>query len=138
MTQADLNHGSINDSATATGSPPSGPAVTSPPSTATVPVTQSPALSIVKSVTAPPPPASVNAVGQTVTYHFTVTNTGNVGLTAVHVTDTQEPPAGGSGVGADVPVVVESGGFVFGFVDVVGAGSVGVVHGDVHRDAGGS
>ena len=138
VTQADLNNGSINDSATATGSPPSGPAVTSPPSTATVPVTQSPALSIVKSVTAPPPPASVNAVGQTVTYHFTVTNTGNVGLTAVHVTDTQEPPAGEPGVGADVPVVVESGGFVFGFVDVVGAGSVGVVHGDLRGDAGGS
>ena len=94
VTQADLNNGSINDSAIASGSPPSGPPVDSPPSTATVPVTQSPALSIVKSVTAPPPPASVNAVGQTVTYHFTVTNTGNVGLTGVSVDDTQEPPAG--------------------------------------------
>ena len=138
MTQADLDNGSINDSAIASGSPPSGPPVDSPPSTATVPVTQSPALSIVKSVTAPPPPASVNAVGQTVTYHFTVTNTGNVGLTGVSVDDTQEPPAGSLASGSDVPVVVESDGNLFGLVDVVGAGAVGVVHGDVHRDAGGS
>ena len=91
VTQADLDHGSINDSATATGTPPTGPAVTSPPSTASVPVTQSPALSIVKSAV----PASVSAVGQTVTYTFSVKNTGNVDLSGVHVTDTQQPPAGG-------------------------------------------
>ncbi len=90
VTQADLNHGSINDSATATGTPPSGPDTTSPPATATVPATQSPALTITKSAT----PTSVATVGQTVTYHFTVTNTGNVTLTGVHVTDTQTPPAG--------------------------------------------
>ena len=91
VTQADLDHGSINDSATATGTPPTGPSVTSPPSTASVPVTQSPALSIVKSAV----PASVSAVGQTVTYTFAVKNTGNVDLSGVHVTDTQQPPAGG-------------------------------------------
>ena len=94
VTQADLDNGSINDSAIASGSPLSGPPIDSPPSTASVPVTQSPALSIVKSVTAPPPPASVSAVGDTVTYTFAVTNTGNVGLTGVSVDDTQEPPAG--------------------------------------------
>ncbi len=49
VTQADLNNGSINDSATATGTPPSGPATTSLPSTASVPVTESPALTITKS-----------------------------------------------------------------------------------------
>ncbi len=67
-----------------------GPDTTSPPATATVPVATAPALTITKSAT----PASVDAVGQTVTYQFTVTNTGNVDLTAVHVTDTQTPPAG--------------------------------------------
>ena len=138
VTQADLNNGSINDSATATGSPPSGPAVTSPPSTATVPVTQSPALSIVKSVTAPPPPASVNAVGQTVTYHFTVTNTGNVGLTAVHVTDTQEPPAGGLASGPTCQSLSSPTGTCSGSSTSLVPGQVGDVHGDLRGDAGGS
>ena len=36
ITQADLNNGSVSDSATASGSPPSGPVVTSSPSTANV------------------------------------------------------------------------------------------------------
>ncbi len=47
----------------------------------------SPALSIVKSASATPNP--VTAAGQTVTYHFAVTNTGGTALTNVHVTDTQ-------------------------------------------------
>jgi uncharacterized repeat protein (TIGR01451 family) len=90
VTQADLNNGSINDSATATGTPPSGSPVTSPPSTATVGVTSKPALTIVKSAS----PATVSKVGATVTYTFVVTNTGNVTLTDVSVTDTQDAPAG--------------------------------------------
>ncbi len=39
IAQADLNNGSVNDSATASGTPPSGSPVTSPPSTATVTTT---------------------------------------------------------------------------------------------------
>jgi List-Bact-rpt repeat protein/Big-like domain-containing protein/centrosomal CEP192-like protein/HYDIN/CFA65/VesB family protein len=39
ITQADLNNGSVNDSATASGTPPSGSPVTSTPSTATVTLT---------------------------------------------------------------------------------------------------
>jgi len=39
ITQADLNNGSVNDSATASGTPPTGPPVTSTPSTATVTLT---------------------------------------------------------------------------------------------------
>ncbi len=91
MTQADVNNGSINDSAIATGAPPSGPPTDSPPSTTTVPVTQTSALTILKSAT--PSPNPITAAGQTVTYHFAVTNTGDVTLTNVHVTDTQTPPA---------------------------------------------
>jgi hypothetical protein len=39
ITQADLDNGSVNDSATASGTPPTGPPVTSTPSTATVTLT---------------------------------------------------------------------------------------------------
>ena len=48
-------------------------------------------LSIAKSAS----PTSVATVGQTVTYTYTVTNTGQTPLTAVHVSDTQQAPAGG-------------------------------------------
>ena len=53
------------------------------PNPATVTFTQEPALTIVKSSTT----TSVTAVGQTVPYTFTVTNTGNVTMTDVAVTD---------------------------------------------------
>jgi uncharacterized repeat protein (TIGR01451 family) len=84
--QADIDHGRVDDSATATGTPPSGPRVTSPPATATVTATPAPGISIVKS-------ASVSDTahflpGQAVTYTFVVTNTGNVTLHDVTVTDT--------------------------------------------------
>jgi uncharacterized repeat protein (TIGR01451 family) len=88
-TQADVDHGSVHDSATATGAPPSGPAVTSPPSRASVPVTQTPALSVVKSA----PSAEVHAAGDVIGYAFLVTNTGNVMLDHVAVTDTVAAPS---------------------------------------------
>jgi uncharacterized repeat protein (TIGR01451 family) len=83
VTQADVNAGQVTDTATATGSPPSGPAVTSPPSTAVVTIGAGPALTVVKSVD----PTSVAAAGSTVTYSFDVTNTGNVDLTGVVVNE---------------------------------------------------
>jgi uncharacterized repeat protein (TIGR01451 family) len=92
VTQADVDAGSVNDSATATGTPPSGPAVTSNPSSASVPTDQSPALSIVKSATVSPagdPDAA--QLGDTIAYSYLVTNTGNVDLNAVAVSD----PSGG-------------------------------------------
>ena len=87
VTAADLANGSVNDSATATGTPPSGPAVTTAPSTVSVPVT---GLTIVKSSTT----GSISAVGDVITYSFVVTNTGTVTMSDVSVTDTQLAPAG--------------------------------------------
>ena len=90
VTQADMNAGSVKNSATASGTPPTGPAVTSPPSAATVTATPAPALSVVKSAS----PTTVTAAGDTVDYSFVVTNTGNVTVTDVTVTDTFTAPAG--------------------------------------------
>ena len=64
--------------------------VTSPASTATVLVTQTGALSLVKSAD----PVTVTAAGQSVTYSFLVTNTGNVTVSELTVADTLAAPAG--------------------------------------------
>ena len=91
ITQADLNHGSVNDSATASGTPPTGSPVASPISTATVTTTSAPALTVMKSVTSTGP---YNAAGQSITYSFVAKNTGNVTLSSVGIADTQTAPAG--------------------------------------------
>ncbi len=86
VTQADIDHGSVDDTATATGTPPSGPRVTSPPSDASVTATAAPGISIVKSATVSD--VAHFLAGQAITYTFVVTNTGNVTLHDVRVTDT--------------------------------------------------
>ncbi|WP_143653704.1 DUF7507 domain-containing protein, partial [Streptosporangium subroseum] len=83
-TQADVNAGSVVNTAVASGTPPTGPAVTSAPSTVTVTATTAPGLTVVKTVL----PSTVTAAGQTVTYSYLVTNTGNVTLTGAGVVDT--------------------------------------------------
>ena len=84
VTQADLNSGSVVNVANAVGTPPSGtPIIPVPSNTVTVPAVQSPSLSIVKSTST----SSYNAVGNTIAYSFVVTNTGNVTLTSVAVSD---------------------------------------------------
>ena len=87
-TQADVDAGSVTNTATAHGDPP-GPAtpVVSDPSTATVPAVQGPAITVVKSAS----PGSFSAAGTTVTYSFLVTNTGNVTLSSIQITDTDCP-----------------------------------------------
>ena len=91
VTQADVDNGSIVNSAVADGTDPTGtPVPTTPPSTATVTVTPEPGLSVVKTAD----PTTVTAAGDTVDYSFVVTNTGNVTVTGITVTDTFTAPAG--------------------------------------------
>jgi uncharacterized repeat protein (TIGR01451 family) len=85
---------SFTNSATATGTPPSGPNVTStdtapvtvtpppPKGTETTETASHPAIAIVKD-----PASQTVAVGGTATFHITVTNTGDVTLSNVTVTD---------------------------------------------------
>jgi len=85
LTQPDINAGGIENTATASGTPPTGPAVTSS-DTANVPVEANPLIGIVKygqlHDASQPPKA-----GDTVDYTFTVTNNGNVTLSGVAISD---------------------------------------------------
>ncbi|MBA8880913.1 DUF7507 domain-containing protein [Phyllobacterium myrsinacearum] len=83
VTQDEVNAGTVNNSATATGTSPTGTGVTSPPDTTATPITRTPDLTILKTAS----PATGNQVGDTITYSFRVENTGNVTLTNVRVTD---------------------------------------------------
>lgn len=86
VTQVDLDAGRITNSATAAGTPPTGlPKVTTPPATAVVTAGGGAALTLVKSVE----PATVAGAGETVSYRFAVTNTGNRTLTEVSVRETE-------------------------------------------------
>jgi uncharacterized repeat protein (TIGR01451 family) len=85
LTQADVDAGELTNTATAGGTTPGGDPVTSTPSTNEQPLDPAPALSIVKSA-APAAPADFNA-GEKITYSFVLTNTGNVTLTDVNVTE---------------------------------------------------
>ncbi|MBP5803149.1 hypothetical protein J2D78_13760, partial [Microbacterium maritypicum] len=100
LTQADVDRGTTSNTATATGVPPTGPPIESPPSTVEVPSIPAPGLSLVKSADR----NSVSAAGQTLTYSFLVTNTGNRTLTDVTV---EEGAFTGSGtLGAITPASV--------------------------------
>ena len=85
ITQADIDAGVVNNSATATGTPPTGPSVTSPPVTTRTPIDSAPGLTIEKTAGTP----SGSTAGSTIAYSFVVTNTGNVTITGVVVDDAQ-------------------------------------------------
>src|SRR5262249_18138199 len=89
-TQADVDAGSIKNSAVANGADIVGGKVASNASTATVTITRSPALKLRKTVT----PDTVTTAGQSIAYTFAVTNTGNVTVHRIEIADSLSPPAG--------------------------------------------
>ncbi|WP_088974304.1 DUF7507 domain-containing protein [Micromonospora coxensis] len=100
VSPADYAQASLLDVATATGTPPFGPKPVSPPSPLDLPVLK-PSIGLAKSVS----PQVVSRPGDTVTYRYVVTNTGNTTLTSVTVTETDfsgTGPAPAIGCG-DVP-----------------------------------
>ena len=92
ITQVEVNAGVVNNSATATGTPPTGPSVTSPPDTTSTPITQTPGQSLVKALTGDSTGGAV-AVGDELTYTITLSNTGNTTLTGVVVNDALITPS---------------------------------------------
>ncbi|MFV0257111.1 MAG: DUF5979 domain-containing protein, partial [Acidimicrobiales bacterium] len=86
LTQADVDAGSVHNAALATGTPPVGPDVTDP-GEVTTPLPTNPALGLDKRGNLDLGDDGVATPGDVITYTFTVTNTGNVTLTNVVVTD---------------------------------------------------
>ncbi len=87
VTQADLDAGTLTNVAQATGDPEFG---TLGPLTDEVTLTgppQNPAITLEKEAS----PTSFSTVGETITYTFTATNTGNVTLSDVEVSDPRIP-----------------------------------------------
>ncbi|WP_258566740.1 hypothetical protein [Leucobacter luti] len=81
LTQADIDAGNVHNSATTTGNPPTGDPVDDDDED--VPLPQLPVIDLVKTGTL----AGTGVAGDTVNYQFTVTNTGNVTLAGVTITD---------------------------------------------------
>lgn len=87
-TQADMDAGSISNTGQSNGLNPSGGTVTAPPSSLTInSVPAAPALSLVKSSTL----STYNAVGEVIPYNYLVTNTGNVTVSTIAVSDNKIP-----------------------------------------------
>lgn len=83
LTQADVNSGTLSNTAVATGNSVGGE-TTSATSSVDLPLPASPAISVTKDASLP---QGVPQVGELATYTFTVTNTGNVTLTGIDLSD---------------------------------------------------
>jgi uncharacterized membrane protein len=83
ITQADLDAGHITNTATATGTTPNHDDVISPPARETVHARQAPAIRLVKTAF----PVRYAVPGEQISYTYTVTNTGNVTLHGITLTD---------------------------------------------------
>lgn len=83
VTQTDINHGSVPNTAQVTGDGPAGTPVAPAAASRTVTVQQAPGLSITKSVDK----TTVSTVGERINYEIVVTNTGNVTMSNVFVSD---------------------------------------------------
>jgi uncharacterized repeat protein (TIGR01451 family) len=86
ITQADIDAEVVLNEATAEGTPPGGGTTTSSPVDAEVPLTPAPELSLAKVADATDV-RSPAVVGDLIHYEFTATNTGNVTLHSVNITD---------------------------------------------------
>lgn len=80
ITQADMDAGTVENVATATGSPPKGPVVETPESSTVTPTEGAAGIELVKTVD-----KTDLVVGETLTYTFVATNTGDVTLSEVVV-----------------------------------------------------
>jgi large repetitive protein len=102
VTQADIDAGSVTNTARAFTGPVGSPTLQSAPSSATAFAQQAPALTVAKSTTQTA--ASDFTLGNTITYSYLVTNSGNVSIPApVSIADnyaTTSCPAGGLAPGA--------------------------------------
>jgi choice-of-anchor A domain-containing protein/uncharacterized repeat protein (TIGR01451 family) len=101
VTAADIEAGRITNTAVAAGTPPTIPGqdppspVRSGPVTAEVTATRGAAITVVKSSST----STIGRPGQQVPFQFVVTNTGQVTLTGVTITDTLTAPASEANLG---------------------------------------
>ncbi len=92
ITQAEVDAGTVNNTATATGSLPGGGTTVSPPDSTTTTIVQTPLIAATKTATLTTDNGVIGMAddGDVITYAVTVRNTGNVTLNTLVVSDSFE------------------------------------------------